>query len=68
MIAKCEIGCLTCNNYFSVNNGEDEINFRCPVCTLKFQLQEIREEYGNSDGNRIAQAALAKIKAILDGM
>jgi len=37
---KCEIGCLSCGNNYSVNNGEEEVNFRCPVCALKTQLAE----------------------------
>lgn len=31
---RCEIGCLTCGNKFSVANGEEEINWICPVCGL----------------------------------
>lgn len=37
---KCEITCLTCNNKFSVQNGEEEINWSCPVCKVNRRLVE----------------------------
>ena len=40
---KCEIGCLSCGYTFSVANGDEEINFRCPVCALKALVREMGE-------------------------
>ena len=37
---KCEITCLECQTAFSVNDGDDEINFRCPVCALTERLSK----------------------------
>ena len=49
---KCEITCLKCQTAFSVNNGDDEINFRCPVCALRSLLtrcQRVFSEMGYVD-------------------
>ncbi|MFA5025659.1 MAG: hypothetical protein WC503_04090 [Candidatus Shapirobacteria bacterium] len=37
---KCEITCLECNNKFSVQNGEEEVNWFCPVCKVNRRLTE----------------------------
>ena len=63
---KCEITCLECHTAFSVNDGEDEINFRCPVCAL---VSLVREMAGlltyRSDGAAHEILNRPKVKAII---
>ena len=44
---KCEMTCLECNNKFSVCNGDEEVNWKCPVCTqatvYETELTQTRE-------------------------
>ncbi len=51
---KVEITCLSCGIKFSVNEGEDEINWTCPICPLKADL-------------KVAQERLKELEAVLEG-
>ena len=41
---KCEITCLTCQTKFSVNNGDEEVNWTCPVCALRSLVREMAKK------------------------